>query len=368
MTSLRTTRQGVDRYEPTEIEPRWQKRWDEIGLYKTDLDAPQQAQVLRADDVRLPVGRPAHRPLVRQNAYRRDRALPPDEGPKRASFRSASTHSDCPAENAAIKSGVQPREWTLKNIATMRRQLKTMGAMWDWDAEVITCEPDYYRWNQWLFLQLPGARDWPTARCAPVDWCPERPACWPASRCIGPGRLCWRCGAPVIKRDLEQWFFRITNYADELLDFYDVICLARADQGPMQINWIGRGRRGRGRFTSARPTTTPAATQIRVFTTRPDTVCSARHSWSSRPSIHWSSQLAAPEQRAAVEAYVEPPPRARRRSTGMSTDREKTGVAAGHLTRSTRSTASASPSGSPTTCWPATARGAIMARARPRRA
>ena len=153
MTSLRTTPRGVERYEPTEIEPRWQAHWAEIGLYKTDLDDVSKPKyyVLTMYDypsgdlhighwfVKTPTDVIAryHR-MKGQNVF----------------FPVGFDAFGLPAENAAIKSGVQPREWTLKNIATMRRQLKTMGAMWDWDSEVITCEPDYYRWNQWLFLRF----------------------------------------------------------------------------------------------------------------------------------------------------------------------------------------------------------------------
>ena len=189
-----------------------------------------------------------------------------------------------PAENAAIKSGVQPREWTLKNIANMRRQLQTMGAMWDWDAEVITCEPDYYRWNQWLFLRF-LEQGLAYRAMAPVDWCPND-GVLAREQVIGPDRLCWRDGAPVVKRDLEQWFFRITNYADELLT-YDVIVVARADQGPAdQLDRsVGRARRSFSR--PRRWNTTRAATRS-ACSRRGRTRCSVPRSWSWRRSIRWS--------------------------------------------------------------------------------
>ena len=240
MTSLRTTPQGVDRYEPTEIEPRWRKRWDEIGLYKTDLDDRSKPKyyVLTMYDypsgdlhighwfVKTPTDVIAryHR-MLGKNVF----------------FPVGFDAFGLPAENAAIKSGVQPRAWTLKNIATMRRQLKTMGAMWDWDSEVITCEPEYYRWNQWLFLrfleQRPGLSRHGTRRLVPQR---RRPGARTGGRAGSTVLARWRAGrqeepgAVVLPPDSLRR--RAADLRRHLL--------ARADQGPAdQLDrTVGRGR------------------------------------------------------------------------------------------------------------------------------
>jgi leucyl-tRNA synthetase len=176
-----------------------------------------------------------------------------------------------PAENAAIKRGIHPREWTLANIENMRRQLRTMGAAFDWSAEVVTCEPSYYRWNQWLFLQLLKA-GLAYRTTSAVYWCPND-GTLAREQVEGADRRCWRCGAKVEKRDLEQWYLRITKYADELLDFTsidwpDPIRL-------MQTNWIGRSEGATIDFTVAADVHQPGGDVLRVFTTRPDTLFGA---------------------------------------------------------------------------------------------
>ena len=142
-----------------------------------------------------------------------------------------------PAENAAIDRGVHPADWTNANIDRMRAQFRTMGASWDWSREVIASDPAFYRWTQWLFIQFFRAGLAYKALAA-VDWCPKDQVVLAREQVLGAERRCWRCDTPVIKRDLEQWFFRITKYADELLDFTGLdwpepILL-------MQTNWIGR--------------------------------------------------------------------------------------------------------------------------------
>ena len=147
-------RHRIERYDPTEIEPRWQARWDELGMHETDLRRRPAAQVLPADDVPVPVGRPAHRPLV----HRRRR-------PTRSRATGACTATTCSSRSASTPSGCRPRTRRSRaastrargrcaNIENMRRQLRTMGATFDWNAEVVTADPSYYRWNQWFFLKF----------------------------------------------------------------------------------------------------------------------------------------------------------------------------------------------------------------------
>jgi leucyl-tRNA synthetase len=192
-----------------------------------------------------------------------------------------------------------------------------MGCMFDWSREVVTSDPGYYRWTQWLFVQLFRA-GLAYRAMAPVDWCPKDQVVLAREQVLGTERRCWRCNTPVIKRDLEQWFFRITNYADELLvfdgiDWPEPIRL-------MQTNWIGRSEGAQIDF----PVETDEAEHIRVFTTRPDTVFGATFMVLA-PEHPLVSVLTTQDRRTDVEAYVA----AARRETEierLSAEREKTGV------------------------------------------
>ncbi|MEP6680431.1 MAG: leucine--tRNA ligase, partial [Chloroflexota bacterium] len=222
-----------------------------------------------------------------------------------------------PAENAAIDRGVDPASWTAANIDTMRSQFRTMGCMFDWSRELAVSDPAYYRWTQWLFVQFFKAGLAYRAMGA-VDWCPKDQVVLAREQVEGAERRCWRCGTPVIKRDLEQWFFRITNYADELLDF-------RGIDYPepirlMQTNWIGRSEGAEIDF----PVEAGGDQRIRVFTTRPDTVFGATFMVLA-PEHPLVSVLATDEQRADVEAYVAQAGR-ETEIDRLSTEREKTGV------------------------------------------
>src|SRR5688572_19958518 len=229
-----------------------------------------------------------------------------------------------PAENAAIKSGVHPAEWTMRNIDNMRRQLRSMGATFDWASEVVTCQPDYYRWNQWIFLRF-LEEGLAYRQMAPVDWCPKDQVVLAREQVEGADRVCWRCGTPVVKRDLEQWFFRITKYADELLDFSGI-------EWPepirlMQTNWIGRSGGAEVVLRTAPSDHHAGGEELRVFTTRPDTLFGATFMVLA-PEHPLVGELTAPERRADVEAYIAHT----RRETEierLSTDREKTGVPLG---------------------------------------
>ena len=229
-----------------------------------------------------------------------------------------------PAENAAIKSGGHPFTWTMQNIENMRRQFRTMGATFAWKHEVVTADPSYYRWNQWMFLRF-LEKGLAYRKMSPVDWCPND-GTLAREQVEGADRHCWRCGALVEKRDLEQWYLRTTAYADELLDFTRHR-LAGADPHPAdELDRPLRGRRDRLRDRAVRPP--PGRRDAARLHDAARTRCSGPPSWSSRRSTRWSRTLTAPEQRAEVEAYVE---QARRRTEidRLSTDREKTGVAIG---------------------------------------
>jgi len=228
-----------------------------------------------------------------------------------------------PAENAAIKGGFSPREWTMRNIEKERRQFRTMGAMFDWDAEVVTCEPEYYRWNQWFFLQfLKAGLAYRTK--STVDWCPND-GTLAREQVEGVDRHCWRCGAKVEKRELDQWYLRVTKYADELLS-YDGLDWPEPIKA-MQTNWIGRSEGGEITFETAASEHHAGGEPISVFTTRPDTLFGATFMVLA-PEHPLVASLTAPDRKKAVEAYVAKAQIATEIER-LSTDREKTGVAIG---------------------------------------
>ena len=142
-----------------------------------------------------------------------------------------------PAENAAIKNNIHPRKWTYANIQKMREQFRTMGAMFDWRREMVSSDEKYYRWTQWFFLKL-FHNNLAYRKMSPVDWCPNCNTTLAREQVWGDDRHCERCGTPVIKKDLDQWFFRTTRYADELVNYEGVDWPERVRT--LQTNWIGR--------------------------------------------------------------------------------------------------------------------------------
>src|SRR4051812_23896708 len=263
-------RNRIDRYAPTEIEPRWQQRWEELGMHTTDLHDPSRPKFYLLTMYPYPSGdlHIGHWYIVTPTdaigRYRRMNGW-------NVFFPIGVDAFGLPAENAAIRSGVQPLAWTMHNVENMRRQFRTMGATFDWSKEVVTCLPDYYRWNQWFFLRFLEA-GLAYRQMAPVDWCPND-GVLAREQVEGVNRVCWRCGTPVVKRDLEQWFLRITNYADELLTYPNIDW-----PEPIRIqqtNWIGRSEGAEVVFETAPSDHHAGGQQLRVFTTRPDTLFGA---------------------------------------------------------------------------------------------
>jgi leucyl-tRNA synthetase len=319
---MTTARTRIERYDPTTVEPRWQARWAELGLYRTDLHDTTRPRFYLLTMYPYPSGdlHVGHWYIkTPTDAIARYRRMHGDN----VFFPIGFDAFGLPAENAAIKNRIHPREWTNRNIEAMRAQLRSMGATFDWDAEVVTADPAYYRWNQWLFLRFLEAGLAYRAK-APVDWCPND-GTLAREQVEGTDRRCWRCGAKVEKRDLEQWFLRITKYADELLDFSGIDWPEPVRM--MQTNWIGRSEGAEVVFTTAADAHQPGGDELRVFTTRPDTLFGATFMVLA-PEHPLVERLAHPERRAEVEAYV-----ARSRSETeierLSTDREKTGVPLG---------------------------------------
>jgi len=315
-------RARVERYDPSEIEPRWQARWDELGLHSTDLNSGSRRRYYLLTMYPYPSGdiHIGHWYIkTPTDAIARYRRMHGDNVFLPIGFDAFGL----PAENAAIARRINPREWTMSNIDNMRRQLRTMGATFDWDAEVVTCDPDYYRWNQWFFLQFLKAGLAYRAKSA-VDWCPND-GTLAREQVEGTDRRCWRCGAKVEKRDLDQWYLRVTKYADELLDFSGI-----EFPDPVRIqqtNWIGRSEGGEIVFATAPDDHQPGGDEIRVFTTRPDTLFGATFMVLA-PEHPLVERLTAPDRRAEVEAYVAQA-ETETEIERLSTDREKTGVPIG---------------------------------------
>jgi leucyl-tRNA synthetase len=311
----------LERYDASAVEPKWQAKWEADRLYHTNLSDPRRKFYLLtmypypSGDLHI-----GHWYIkTPTDAIARYRRMHGENVFLPIGFDAFGL----PAENAAIKNKINPREWTMRNIENMRRQLRSMGATFDWDAEVITADPSYYRWNQWLFLQFLRA-GLAERRMSPVDWCPND-GTLAREQVEGADRHCWRCGALVEKRDLEQWFLKITNYADELLDFSGIdwpepVRLA-------QTNWIGRSEGAEVVFTTAADDHQPGGDELRVFTTRPDTLFGATFMVLA-PEHPLVERLTSPAQRAAVEAYIT---QARRQTEieRLSTEAEKTGVPLG---------------------------------------
>ncbi|HEY5519984.1 MAG TPA: leucine--tRNA ligase [Candidatus Limnocylindrales bacterium] len=317
------TTEPRDSYNPTEIEPRWQQRWDELGLHRTNLDSDPRPPFYLLTMYPYPSGdlHIGHWYIVTPtdaiSRYRRMNGF-------NVFFPIGFDAFGLPAENAAIKSGMHPREWTYKNIDNMRRQFRTMGATFDWDKELITADPSYYRWEQWIFLKF-MEKGLAYRKMAPVDWCPKDQVVLAREQVLGPDRVCWRCGTQVIKRDLEQWFFRTTAYADELLS-YDGLEYPEPIK-VMQTNWIGRSEGAEIKFVVAADEHQPGGQEIRVFTTRPDTLFGATFMVLA-PEHPLVDELTAPDRKSEVEEYRFT---ARRKSEidRLSADREKTGVPLG---------------------------------------
>jgi len=223
-----------------------------------------------------------------------------------------------PAENAAIERGVHPRDWTMDNIAHAKEQFRAWGVEFDWDREVTTCLPDYYKWTQWLFLKL-YEHGLAYKKRATVNYCPTCKTVLANEQIVG--GVCERCGTPPEPKELEQWFFKITDYADRLLEDLEKLDGWPENVKKMQANWIGRSTGAEVAFK------TEGGDEIVVFTTRPDTLWGATFMVLA-PEHPLVDSLTAEERRAAVDAYRDQAAR-RTEIERTSTEREKAGVFTG---------------------------------------
>jgi leucyl-tRNA synthetase len=255
----------ADRYDPIELDRKWQRRWEEARIaYVDTADGANKFYMLNMfpypSGSRLHVGH-GRNYILGDALYRRERM-----SGRRTLNPMGWDAFGLPAENAAIASGVHPREYTLGNIGRMKEQLKSLGLLYDWSKELASCDPAYYRWNQWLFLRM-WEQGLAYRKTAPVNWCPGCRTVL-ANEQVVDGR-CERSGDLVKIRDLTQWFFRITDYAERLLAGLDG--LEWSDRvKTMQRNWIGRSE-GAEVFFRVEALLDPVA----VFTTRPDTLFGA---------------------------------------------------------------------------------------------
>ncbi|HEY3343521.1 MAG TPA: leucine--tRNA ligase [Anaerolineaceae bacterium] len=303
-------------YNPAEIEPKWQAKWDADGLYHSDIDANRPKYyaltMLPYPSGDLHIGHwYAMTPSDARARYMRMRGF-------NVLFPMGFDAFGLPAENAAIRNNVHPKKWTYANIERMRGQLRSMGAMFDWRREAVSADPEYYKWTEWFFVKLYEA-GLAYRKMSPVDWCPHCNTTLAREQVWGDDRHCERCGTPVIKKNLDQWFFRTTQYADELLN-YDTIDWPERVR-TLQTNWIGRSE-GAAVFFK-----TETGDTIEVFTTRPDTLWGATFMVLA-PEHPLVSKITTESQRETVEEYKR---QAGRQSDIQreATDKEKTGVFTG---------------------------------------
>lgn len=303
-------------YNHAEIEPKWQARWEADGLYQSNID-PSRPKHYALTMLPYPSG-----DLHIGHWY----AMTPSDA--RARFKRMRGYNvlfpmgfdafGLPAENAAIKRSIHPKQWTYANIDRMRQQLKSMGAMYDWRREAVSADPKFYKWTQWYFSQL-YKHGLAYRKLSPVDWCPNCNTTLAREQVWGDDRHCERCGTPVIKKNLEQWFFKTTSYGEELLDFSHLDWPERVQT--LQTNWIGRSEGASVIFH------TEHGSPLEIFTTRPDTLWGATFMVLA-PEHPLVSKLTSAAQKAEVEAYVQ---QAARQSDIQreSADKDKTGVFTG---------------------------------------
>ncbi|HEY0004967.1 MAG TPA: leucine--tRNA ligase [Pyrinomonadaceae bacterium] len=255
-----------EKYFPEKIEEKWQRRWEERGSFQVEPDETRP-KFYCLEMLPYPSGF-LHMGHVRNYSigdalswYKRLRGFNVLHPIGWDSFGQ-------PAEQAAIKRGINPRDWTEENIAHMRGQLKRLGTGYDWRREIAAHTPEYYKWDQWFFLKM-LERGLAYRRMSPINWCPKEETV--LSNEQASGGVCWRCGTPVVKKDLEQWFIRITAYAEQLLDDMKEIEAGWPERVlTMQRNWIGRSE---GAYVDFRIEGTDES--VRIFTTRIDTIYGA---------------------------------------------------------------------------------------------
>lgn len=281
-------------YNFREIETKWQKSWESSKLFKTEMD-PSKEKFYLLEMFPYPSGK-LHMGHVRNYSI----------GDVAARFKKMKGYNvlhpmgwdsfGLPAENAAIKNGIHPNIWTWENIAEMRSQLKLLGISYDWDREIATCHPDYYKWMQWIFIKF-YENNLAYKKKNPVNWCSSCQTVLANEQVVDGG--CERCGTAVGKKDLEQWYLKITDYADRLLGDLDNLDGWPDKVKLMQKNWIGKsiGAEVDFKFEGLDKT-------LKVFTTRPDTLFGATYMVMAPEHPDVRDLISGTEYEAAVDVFL----------------------------------------------------------------
>ncbi|MEC7789344.1 MAG: leucine--tRNA ligase [Chloroflexota bacterium] len=313
------SRTNLPQYSPGEIEPKWQKHWQDQTLYETPDHIEGKRNRYHVTMLPYPSGDLhighwwAMAPsdmlarFYRMNGYN-------------VLFPMGFDAFGLPAENAAIQRGIHPQDWTTANIERMKEQLKRMGAMFDWSREINSSDPEYYKWTQWWFLQL-YKNDLAYRSEALANWCPKCQTTLANEQVVGDG-ACERCDSTVSQRLMPQWLFKITDYADELLDFSDMNWPQSVLR--MQENWIGKSEGAEVRFELVPQ---QDETELTVYTTRPDTLFGVTFMVLA-PEHPLVEKVTTDEYRTVVRAYQDEASKATEIER-QSTVREKTGVFTG---------------------------------------
>ncbi len=331
-TEVGTTKDKDKSFSPQAFEPKWQKKWEADKLYRAVIDN----------------SKPKHYALTMLPYPSGDLhighwyAMTPSDA--RARFKRMQGYNvmfpmgfdafGLPAEGAAIKHNIHPKKWTYANIERMRTQMRSMGAMFDWEREAVSSDPEYYKWTQWFFIQL-YKHGLAYRKKQAVDWCPKDNTTLAREQVKGEDRVCDRCGTPVIKKELDQWFFKATKYADELLRFEGIDWPEFIKTS--QTNWIGRSEGASVNFRVESNQSTVDSDQsvqntddwslITVFTTRPDTLWGATFMVMS-PEHPLVDKITTAENAEAVRVYKAEA----EKQTDIqreAKDKEKTGVFTG---------------------------------------
>lgn len=306
------------KYPFAESEKKWQKFWEENKIHKTDLTDIEKVLYTLVMFI-YPSGSKLH--IGHWYNY-----APTDSWARFKKLRGYNVFEPMgydafglPAENYAIKTGIHPQDSTFKNIDDIREQLKTMGCMYDWDAELMTCVPEYYKWNQWLFLQL-YKKGLAYRKNAPVNWCPSCQTVL-ANEQVQTDGTCERCNTMVERKALTQWFYKITEYADDLLEGLKKIDWPEKTK-LMQENWIGKSFGTEVTFK-----VDGHDKEIKVFTTRPDTLFGVTYLVMA-PELDLVQELVTDEYKEEVNKYIDSI-KSLSEIERTSTVKEKTGVPIG---------------------------------------
>jgi leucyl-tRNA synthetase len=280
------------RFDPAAIEPKWQQAWDDQAVFQVDDDVDDPAYVLAMFPYPSGTMHMGHvRNYAITDAHARFKRMQGEEVLHPMGWDSFGL----PAENAANDRDIDPREWTMDCIDDMKEQMGMLGLGFNWDREVTTCEPEYYQWNQWFFQQFyeEGLVERQTAE---LNWCPDCETVLADENVEGAEELCWRCGTPIDRREMDQWFFTITDYADELTDALDDLAGWPDNVREMQRNWIGKQE---GASVAFGLTT---GDSVDIFTTRLDTIYGATF-FALSPGHEVAQDLATDNEEVA--AYID---------------------------------------------------------------